>query len=124
MSPPLGKGSIALKTCWSAGDHPILSDKVIYLGLIVHEVILNSLKYAFEGIDFPEINFELIGKKDQYQLTIRDNGVGFENEKVADSAEHKGLGMKLIASLTAQLGGTYLYQSDKGAAFLLTFPSR
>ena len=119
-----GRGSIDLKTCWPEGDHPLISDRVISLGLIVHEVIINSMKYAFKGVDFPQITFDLALNNDLYQIIIRDNGTGVEEGGGMESSKGNGLGMKLISSLTAQIGGTAQFRSDKGMVFHLTFPSK
>jgi len=70
------------------------------LGLVINEVFMNASKYArTESRPHPSIFVSLETEGDQYRLAIEDDGPGPAN---ADP----GLGMKLVASLAASLGGS------------------
>ena len=91
------------------------------IGLIVNEIITNSIKHAFTK-DVPAIiDLGLQDDSTNYQLSIADNGKGF----VLDSVEYDdSLGLMLIESLISQLDGTYKLVSDQGTKYVITFPKR
>jgi len=91
-------------------------DSAIPLALIVNEIIINCLKYAFQGIENPTLNVEITELPEQrLALHIWDNGVGFdENAEMKDS-----LGMKIINSLTRQLDGSVTHFNKNGAHWRL-----
>lgn len=92
-------------------------DHAMPLGLIVNEVISNAFKYAFPEGHEARLHVKLERLPEgKGQLTIRDNGVGFD-----PATASKGMGSRLIAGLSAQLMGTYEYTPDNGTAFILTF---
>jgi len=92
-------------------------------GLIVNELITNSLKYAFsENCDHnPVISLKLSqGKDDLIRLRIEDTGCGYPSD--FNYEESDSLGMKLVHMLGQdQLGGTVKFGSDQGAFFNLSF---
>lgn len=76
-------------------------DTLIYLGIILNELIINSLKYGFtEEISNPTIAIELWEDSDCYILTYKENGVGINKEKYESS-----FGMELINTVAEQLNG-------------------
>lgn len=79
-------------------------DTIISLGLIVNEIITNSIKYAFTPEEKAVIYLKL-EQNDQYsyQLAIGDNGVGFSKEK--SDKPSNSMGLKLIDSLARQIKG-------------------
>jgi two-component sensor histidine kinase len=94
-------------------------EQSISLGLIINELISNALKYAFPH-GSGEINIQLKQTESQYHLIVADDGVGLPPD--LDIANTESLGMQLIYSLTDQLEGTLLYNSDNGAKFQIFFP--
>lgn len=93
-------------------------DNMIPVGLIVNEIISNSLKYAFpdkKGV----ISVSFSKNNDKYILTAHDNGVGIP--KNFDHKTAKSLGMQLIHMLSEQLDGELLVDSKKGAKYKLCF---
>jgi two-component system, sensor histidine kinase PdtaS len=85
-------------------------DKVIPLGLILNELLTNSLKY---GSITPEI-FVGIEKNDKYLvLTVKDDGIGLKED--FNWQEAKSFGLKLVHSLVSQLSGEINYSTDGGA---------
>lgn len=93
------------------------------LGLIVNELVTNSLKYAFApGIDGTVIvALDTIGT-DELRLDIRDDGRGLASE--ARDAEASGIGQKLVRSFATQLGGDPVIDTGpEGTAVTLRFPT-
>jgi two-component sensor histidine kinase len=77
-------------------------DTAIPLGLIINELVTNSIKYAFPE-HIGKINIKLVSNHDQLELTIADNGTGISEELVLESS--KTLGLQLVNSLIKQLDG-------------------
>lgn len=96
------------------------SDHIIPCGLILNELLTNSLKYAFtpdkKGTVHVVFKEETPG---QYRLTVKDNGVGLPKDFTMGKAG--SLGLKLVDALVQQLEGTLDYKSDRGTEFIITF---
>lgn len=76
-------------------------DTLIYLGIILNELIINSIKYGFtDEITDPTIAIELWEDSDCYILTYKENGVGIDIERYETS-----FGMELINTVAEQLNG-------------------
>ena len=80
-------------------------DTAIPCGLIVNELVANSLKHAFPEGRNGQVTVRLQRPGgEEYELSVEDNGIGFPEG--LDFAKTKTLGCQLINSLAAQLGGT------------------
>jgi len=87
------------------------------LSLIINEIMTNSLKYAFNNEEDATITVRLKQlSATKNELYIADNGIGYDIEK-----EKKGLGTKLIQSLTKQISGTILQNTKNGTSITITF---
>ena len=73
---------------------------MIHIGIIVNELITNSLKYAF-GDKEGHISLTLKRIDHRYMLQYRDNGKGIEALK----NKQEGFGFSLIALSTEHLEG-------------------
>jgi two-component sensor histidine kinase len=84
-------------------------------GLILNELITNSLKYAFAAVKQPVIFISWQELDGNHVLIYKDNGIGFNWE----SALNKGnsIGLELINALILQLRGTMSFKNDNGAYF-------
>ena len=102
-----------------ADDGEIGSDKAVSLGLIVTELMINAVKYAFPAAK-PDarvlVTYASSGAG--WTLTVADNGVG----KTADlePAKHGGLGTVIVDALVKQLGATMKIQSVGGVSVSIT----
>lgn len=98
-------------------------ETAIPLGLIINEMVSNSLKYAFNSSKKNIQNkiFISISKDidDIYQLIVSDNGVGISNK--IDFRNTDSLGMQLIISLTEQIDGNIDIDCENGTKFSITF---
>ncbi|WP_244526795.1 tetratricopeptide repeat-containing sensor histidine kinase [Pseudozobellia thermophila] len=93
-------------------------DMAIPIGLIVNELLTNSLKYAFVGNQKGKISVSLRKVDQKFQLRVRDNGVGKNTHAKGESS---GFGTQLIALLTKQLDGTMELNTHGGTAISIQF---
>jgi two-component sensor histidine kinase len=122
-------------------------DAAIPCGLIINELVSNSLKYAFPDGQFAQrgkpphatvlpspqrglrvspdnqgeicIDFH-VENDDHLHLTVSDNGVGFPQN--LDFQNTETLGLQLVTALTGQLSGTIKLERNMGTKFKITFP--
>ncbi len=104
-----------------AGDVSMNVHKAIPCGLLVTELLTNSLKHGFPGNTKGEINIAL-GKDSagNYSLTVRDNGISIP-EKL-DLKQTGTLGLLLVEALVKQLNGSIRVTADRGTKSEITFP--
>jgi two-component sensor histidine kinase len=76
-------------------------DMAIPVSLIVNELVTNSLKYAYDGVENPQMTVSLSQLPGQYQLEVSDNGIGLDDKKDISNS----FGLKLVRSLVHQLDG-------------------
>ncbi|EKQ55265.1 MAG: PAS domain S-box [Methanobacterium sp. Maddingley MBC34] len=88
------------------------------LGLIVNELITNSMKHAFKEGE-GEINIIFHKKGDEFTLIIGDNGVGLPAD--LDFRNTETLGLQLVNNLTAQIDGAIELERSHGTRFKITF---
>ncbi len=91
-------------------------DQLIPCGLIVNELITNSLKYAFNHSTDPEI--EIVGKREgrTYFLKISDNGCGFD-----EKLDYQSIGLRLVKSLVNQINGSINKLKTEGTSYQISF---
>jgi len=96
-------------------------DQAIPCGLIVNELLTNSLKHAFPASRSGEIHIGLIRTPAGHvQLRVSDTGVGLPAELAARKMH--SLGLQLVTDLVRQLHGTLeLSAPGSGAVFTFTF---
>ncbi len=86
-------------------------DLAIPVGLIVNEIITNSIKHAFIERPKGKIDISLEKNKSKIKLTIKDDGIGVPVN--LDIENSKSLGLQLIKLLVSQLNGDYkIYRED------------
>lgn len=96
-------------------------DQAIPCGLIINELVSNSLKYAFPDRKNGKITVDfLVTLANTYEIIISDNGVGFTEP--VDFHNKKSLGLRLVYSLvTKQLDGNIEADGSNGAIFKIYF---
>ncbi len=95
-------------------------DTIVPLGLILSEIVSNSLKYAFSAQEDGEISISM--KKistNLYSLEVGDNGVGIPKE--VDFKTTESLGILLIRMLTEQLNGDVTVNTQNGTHYKIVF---
>jgi len=86
------------------------------LGLLLIEVITNSLKYAFTTKKEGTIKVSLKQLNGKYELIVGDDGTGYIPKK-----ESTGLGTKLIQIFSKQLNGSIEKLNSSGTVYRLVF---
>jgi PAS domain S-box-containing protein len=110
-------------------------DIAVPLGIIINELVSNSLKYAFSGKSKGEIQIKLLreesatsntleSNKEGYKgtnfiLHVSDNGIGLPEGFNSESSN--SLGLQLVAILVDQLGGKLELKRSKGTEFTIRF---
>jgi len=110
----------------NAGGIILGIDTAIPCGLIINELISNSLKHAFPQERSGRISIDLnktsaADKKDnEYDLTISDDGIGIPQH--IDISHTKSLGLQLVTNLTThQLRGSIELRRNGGTSFHIRF---
>lgn len=106
------------------GDDPSMHiEQAIPLGMIVHELTTNSIKYAWDSNQDKKIDIRIEHRIDSLNIIYRDNGKGLPPK--LDIKETKSLGLKLVDLFShKQLMGTLICTNNNGAHFDLTFTLR
>lgn len=89
------------------------------LGLIMNEIISNSIKYAFSNTETCHINIRLEIENEFIVLTLEDNGSGAPEAEMIETSE--GLGHQLIHALVLQIEGTVKIDSTNGTRYTIRF---
>ncbi|WP_424359384.1 sensor histidine kinase [Methanocella sp. MCL-LM] len=95
-------------------------DVAIPCGLIINELVSNSLKYAFSAEQPGRIYIGMIHGTGEYELTVGDDGKGLPQG--FDFHASSSLGLLLVNTLVEQLGGAILPGGTPGTCFKITFP--
>jgi two-component sensor histidine kinase len=97
-------------------------DTVIPVGLILNEIISNSLKYAFTRAESGIIEIGLVRNLDtgEFEMTVGDNGYGFDKHKF-EYSDNNSLGFELIKILSEQLNGTVELLNREGTYYKVVF---
>ena len=103
-------------------DHNIIihTEKAILIGLIINELMTNSIKYAFPepGPDH-QISIHIAKEKDNLlNIEYADNGIGFS----PDVVHKKTYGLQMIHAMTKQLKGTIQFDTDLITKVRITVP--
>lgn len=95
-------------------------DIAIPCGMIINELVTNSLKHAFPGDSNGEILIEINYQYDnKFTIIIRDNGKGLPGD--FDLRSSKSLGFCLVQNLVKQLEGKLEINRKEGTEFKITF---
>ncbi len=98
-------------------------DEAIPCGLILNELVSNSLKHAFPGNRRGSVSIR--GSMDEQGyvcLTVSDTGIGLPPG--FDVATSESLGLQIVSLLTKQLHGTLEIRGDEGMAVCIRFKSK
>ncbi len=90
-------------------------DRVIPLGLVVTELVINIAKYAYDGVAGPvEIGFSEHASK--FHLVVADKGTG-------RTSARRGFGTRMMTALVTQLGGELAFEDNEpGLRAMLSAP--
>lgn len=94
-------------------------DCAIPCGLIINELVTNSLKYAFPEGRKGHITIDMTYNNSQYTLKIQDDGIGIPDNNQLDKAG--SLGLQLVNTLAFQLDAQLELDRSNGTCYTLTF---
>ena len=95
-------------------------DTAIPCGLLINELVSNSLKHAFPDGRSGQVRVTLCQKDGGVELGVDDDGVGLPPG--LDFRATASLGLQLVNLLTTQLHGEIRLLPGPGANFRITFP--
>jgi PAS domain S-box-containing protein len=96
-------------------------DQAVPCGLIIHELLANSFKYAFPDGQHGTIGIALhVTEPAQITLHVWDSGVGMPTS--APARKRQSLGMQLVYDLARQLRGSVVIDGSAGTSSTITFP--
>lgn len=87
-------------------------DLIVPLGLLVNEIVSNSLKHAFNDIDSGKITINLSQKGKVYYFSYSDNGTWKE-----PNVQNSSFGLELIDILTDQMNGEKTIDLNNGTHY-------
>ena len=95
----------------------LIMDRAITIGLLINEIMSNSMKYAFKGRKKGNISIDVQKIHYGFQMKISDDGIGFSMDQV----NSKSLGMYLIENLVKQIQGKYELEQNEGTTYTIYF---
>ena len=95
-------------------------ETAIPCGLIISELVSNSLKYAYPDNAVGKVSISLKSLKNELELIVSDDGVGIPKEMDFNKTE-SSLGLKLVKSLIKQLDGSIELDRSQGTKFTIKF---
>ena len=111
-----GPGKVRLDI--NSEDIRLNIEKANPLGLIINELISNTLKYAFPDNTKGEINISARMEDDDLELIVSDDGVGMP--PAFDWKNANTLGLQMVMTLVEnQLSGSITMESNKGTTFTI-----
>jgi two-component sensor histidine kinase len=111
---------VEIKENYTAVSLPV--NQSIPFGLILNEIITNSIKYVFnqQGIDKHCLEVSISRNDKEVTLVAKDSGLGFPKDFNGE-LDGKSLGLFLIKSLAEQIDGNVFFSNDNGAKVELRF---
>jgi len=96
-------------------------DQAIPAGLLMNELLTNAIKHAFPDNAAGSITISTRQMEDGLvELSVADTGKGLPAD--FDITQSTTLGLRLVSSLSTQLGGTLSVKSGEGTTFAVQFP--
>ncbi|MCB9235531.1 MAG: sensor histidine kinase [Bacteroidia bacterium] len=96
----------------------------MYLGILLNELVSNSMKYAVKEGEELHIWISLQKHGPGLKLLYRDSGGGFKTENIEKKGKRRSIGLMLVDAMARQLGGKLHYEQQGGGEYQLVFPSQ
>ena len=114
-----GKKEEEISLTVSVDDINLNIDTMIPFGLILNELVTNSLKHAFEGVERPEIRISFDKHDGLATLIYSDNGRGIPEH--IDFSKSDTLGLQIVNMLALQLKGSVKLDRNDWTKFTIKF---
>ena len=89
------------------------------IGLILNELVTNSLKHGFKNMDEGKITISFNKVNNIYEFIYSDNGIGLQSE--LEVSNSKKFGNRLITSLAQEINSTIEIKNGKGLTYIFKF---
>lgn len=90
-------------------------DFLVPLGIIITELVNNSIKHAFKKADNKKMDIRYRDHGNQIEIIYSDNGVGYNPETLKHIEENKTFGISIITELVEQINGSINFYNNNGA---------
>lgn len=97
----------------------LILDQAIPCGLILNELVSNSLKYAYPEGEGGEIQIEIKEKDGKIKIRVEDFGSGLPQGFKIEESDSLGLG--LVDTLVDQIDGELILKTENGTKYLIIF---
>ena len=96
-------------------------DISLSLGLIINELVTNSLKHGFLNVNIEEPSIKIILREEGENLILQvsDNGKGISSD--INFRDTESLGLQLVNTLADELEGKLTLEKEQGTKFILIF---
>ncbi|TYP93615.1 PAS domain S-box-containing protein [Fodinibius salinus] len=94
-------------------------NQAIPCALVINELVTNSFNHAFPDSETGTVSIDLQGNDHAIDLTISDNGIGFDVPNALDNTNT--LGLTLVKKLISQIDGDVDINAQNGTSFHITF---
>jgi PAS domain S-box-containing protein len=112
-----GESNVSLEVDF--GDVSLGIDAAVPCGLIINELLSNALKHAFPAGRGGKVTLGLRAQGGMMRLTVKDDGIGFP--RGLDVTRPESLGLQLVNTLVAQIGGVLEVDRSSGTEFRIAF---
>ncbi len=113
-----GAKNVDIKT--NTNDVSLDMETAVLSGLIISELVINSLKHAFPSGDVGEIVVEVFYENENLVIKVSDNGVGIPPHISVENAD--SFGLQLVKTFVEQSEGSIDLKGDNGANFIIKIP--
>ena len=117
------KGEHGVVLQLDVSETTVTLEEAMPLGLILNEVVSNSLVHALKGRSEGRIAVRIEECGEELRMEVEDDGVGLDPSFDKNASE--GLGLQLVSSLAGQLLGSFEFLnpgSGPGTLFTLSYP--
>ncbi|MFD1552670.1 hypothetical protein DNU06_09110 [Putridiphycobacter roseus] len=90
-------------------------DFLIPIGLVLTELVNNSLKHAFINTEKKTISITIEHINNVLMILYKDNGIGYSQAVLDATEESNSFGIEIVKSLIEQINGTIKFYNDNGA---------
>ena len=101
-------------------DITVSSTNAATIGMIIVELLSNTIKYAFPDSQNGIVNVQLKRINSRIRLIVEDNGVGLGND--FDINKIKSVGLHLVNLMVSQLEGKIQFMLGNGTNIIIEFP--
>lgn len=100
---------------FNCGNYQIHLDSLVPIGLILSELINNSIKHAFELKSVKKVIVNIFEEDDKIKILYRDNGIGYSNDVLEGLEQLNTFGLTILDELVNQLNGEIKHSNFEGA---------